>query len=225
MAYWDVRAIAIGRSDDVVYVSDGCDVAAFDANTGVKLFIIVTSHSNVVRRISLSLNEEMMMTVSYDKTAKLIDIASRSVIMTFIGHKSSVQCCLFGDGTDVFTCSLDDTIMRWNRLTGECVRTYSGHRDVVFCVLFDPVTKRLFSSSADRTIICWDINSGDMMDVMKDHGGDVYSLAWVNQNMFASASNDCTVKFWSTISFACLKTLKSHTNAILSTSSHLRWRR
>lgn len=53
--------------------------------------------------------------------------------------------------------SNDQTIKLWNPHTGECVRTFEGHSDLVRSLAFDEGRKRLVSGSYDKTarLVSW----------------------------------------------------------------------
>ncbi|GIY18628.1 uncharacterized protein CEXT_683761 [Caerostris extrusa] len=57
----------------------------------------------------------------------------------------------------------------------------------------------VISGSWDSTIAVWDISDGACLDIIEDHGADVYGLSCHTQRpfMLASTSRDSTVRFWS----------------------------
>ncbi len=191
--------------------------------------------------ISISKNKKYLLTASRDCTAKVIDISSKIVIKTFTGHTDYIHCAIFGNNNDVFTASDDRTIKRWNILSddnrsndnmsndnrsndnrsndiisNECIHTYSGHKKCVKCVILDEINNRIFSSSYDTKIICWNVETGEKLGVMSGHNRDVDYICFVNPNTIASASFDTTIKLWNTTTFECIKTLKSHTDWVRS---------
>ncbi len=193
---------------------------------------IDVGHLYFILCISISKNKKYLLTASADCRAKVIDLSLKIVIKTFTGHTNWIRCAIFGNGDDIFTGSNDNKIKRWNISTSgsndntssdntssdntssECINTYLGHNDIVTCVILDEINNRIFSSSFDTRIICWDVETGDKLGVMFGHNKYINSICFVNHNTIASASDDTTIKLWNTNNFECLKTLQTHNNWI-----------
>jgi WD40 repeat protein/serine/threonine protein kinase len=86
----------------------------------------------------------------------------------------------------------------WNRLGhSPAVHTFTGHTDGVLCVVFSPDGKHLASSSRDKTIRVWDLESRELRFLLQGHKGSVYRVAFSpDGHWLASASGDHTVKVW-----------------------------
>ena len=66
-------------------------------------------------------------------------------------------------------------------------------RSVAFC----PDGKTLASAADDRTIMLWDIVTGEPKTTLKGHDGYVTSLAFSSDGtILASGSRDKTVRLW-----------------------------
>jgi WD40 repeat protein len=59
------------------------------------------------------------------------------------------------DGTLLATASGDNTARLWDPVTGECVRTLTGHPEPVFAVAFSPDGTLLATASGDKTTRLW----------------------------------------------------------------------
>ncbi len=162
-------------------------------------------------------------TGSYDITTKLIDLSSKTVVQTFSGHDNSVTCSIFLNkkGTEILTASFDNTLKLWNVTSGfsKCIKTFRGHTSGVTCVIYDEKSNRIYSSSYDKSIICWDVYTGEKIASL-NLNYCVYSLCFIKSypQMIASASSDLKIKIWDTTTnpFRCIKTLDGHTDWIFN---------
>ena len=150
-----------------------------------------------------------------DSTGRVVDMKTKKMI-TLNGHTDFVYCIIECEDTDVLTCSLDKTIRRWNRLTGECTQTYTGHSDWVRSIVYDKKTKRIFSGSDDRKIRVWNAATGAKIGLMKGHRDWVTSLAFVNATTIVSGSRDKTLKIWDITKRKEVKTMSSHAGLVYS---------
>jgi WD40 repeat protein len=157
-----------------------------------------------------------------DNTGRVVDLKTKTMI-TLKGHTDVVRCIIECEDRYVLTCSDDKAISLWNRLTGECIRTYSGHRNWVFCILYDKKTKRVISASGDGAIIVWNVETSEQIGVMKGHSGGVSSLAFVNETTIVSGSDDDSVKMWDITTMKEIKTMSSHTGYVMSVAVTPDW--
>ncbi len=85
------------------------------------------------------------------------------------------------------------SIIIWDTLKGEKIKTLSNHTGSVNClaVLSD---YKLASGSSDKTIKIWDTISGQLLETLSNHTGSVETLAALPDNRLASGSFDKTIK-------------------------------
>ena len=88
--------------------------------------------------------------------------ATYTLETTLSGHSKSVTAAAFNaEGTRIVTGSEDLTVRIWEAESGTCVRTFTGHRDVISLVAFNPDGSVVLSTSyGGKTINLWAIDSG-----------------------------------------------------------------
>ena len=135
-------------------------------------------------------------------------------------YNSSVNCVAIAPDAKTFiTGSGDKTIKEWCRFTGECIRTYFGHYDIVRSVCYAPDGKTFLSGADDNTIREWDIETGECIHIYKGHNGPVFSLdCSLNDNTFISGSRDGKIKEWDRFTGQCIHTYLGHYTPIRSIS-------
>ena len=101
-----------------------------------------------VTSVTFSPDGTRVLSGSGDKTLKLWDAATGSLVRTFEGHSDWVYSVAFSpDGTRVLSGSGDKTLKLWDAATGALVRTFEGHSDWVLSVAFSPDGTRVLSGS------------------------------------------------------------------------------
>ncbi|KAK3821630.1 MAG: quinon protein alcohol dehydrogenase-like superfamily [Benniella sp.] len=92
----------------------------------------------------------------------------------------------------------------------ELVRTFTGHRNAVNCIVFSPRGDRIMSCSSDNTARLWDVESGTCIRILSDHVDSVNSVAFSPLgDTVASASSDRTARVWDVETGECRLTLNS----------------
>uniref|UniRef100_A0A4W4ES79 Ddb1 and cul4 associated factor 5 n=1 Tax=Electrophorus electricus TaxID=8005 RepID=A0A4W4ES79_ELEEL len=79
------------------------------------------------------------------------------------------------------------------------VKLKGEHLSNIFCLAFDSTNKRVFSGGNDEQVILHDVERGETLNVFL-HDDAVYGLSVspVNDNVFASSSDDGRVLIWDT---------------------------
>ncbi len=166
------------------------------------IFKLKEFHGHSDGILCLQFNHRILITGSYDCTAKVWDIKTGKAIRTLTGHTRGVRALVFDD-KKVITGGLDSTIRIWNLNTGECLSTYRGHSDAI--ISLDLHGKTIVSGSADNTIKVWNVETRTC-HTLRGH------TDWVNcvkihapSNTVISSSDDCTIRLWSLKTNNCLK--------------------
>ena len=77
-------------------------------------------------------------------------------------------------------------------------KDFKGHTAAVFSVAVTSDGEKLVSGSEDKTIIVWDVESGDKIRTLEGHSSSVRSVAITPDQpiMIVSGSEDNTAKLW-----------------------------
>ncbi|KAI1318422.1 hypothetical protein EDD11_006506 [Mortierella claussenii] len=158
----------------------------------------------------LQFDDTVLITGSYDNTAKVWNIETGECLRTLKGHALCVRALRF-DEAKLITGSMDRTLKIWNYHTGKCIRTLQGHTDGVVTLDFD--SRILASGSVDATIKVWNFATGEC-STLNGHSDLVNKVQIYNTTMLFSASDDTTVKLWDIASRTCLRTFTGHVGRV-----------
>ncbi|MEG4866646.1 MULTISPECIES: protein kinase domain-containing protein [unclassified Microcoleus] len=189
-------------------------VMLWDLKTGQGTRLL--DHTASVWSVAFSPDDKLIASGSGDKTTKISDAATGSLIYNLPDHTDFVYSVAFTpDGKSLVSGSKDKKITIVDVATGNLIKTLEGHGDQVRSVAVSPDGKTIVSGSYDETIKIWDIETGDLIRSIKGHSDDVVSVAISPDGKFiASGSKDKTIKIWDFATGELLNTLTGHTDEV-----------
>jgi len=138
-------------------------------------------HSDRITSLPVGSDGHVLISASWDETAKVWDLQSGTDQGTFAGHDDSLLCVAISpDGKLVASAGWDDTIWIWDRITGKSVRALSGHKGSILSLAFSLDGKWLASGSEDRTARLWDVEKGVHVLTLPGHSTDVSTVGFVD---------------------------------------------
>ncbi|WP_026466840.1 helix-turn-helix domain-containing protein [Amycolatopsis alba] len=167
----------------------------------------VAGHANRVNSAALRGDGQVMVTGSWDQTAKLWDVKDphRPVALaTLSGHTDNVNSVAFSaDGATVATAGWDKTARLWN--VADPAKPVPGamageHPSRVNAVAFSPVAPVLATADGDGTIRLFDVRDlakPVLVATLTGHTGNVNGIAYApDGRTLASAGADKTARLW-----------------------------
>jgi F-box/WD-40 domain protein MET30 len=170
---------------------------------------ILKGHQGGISSLQFCEAQNILITGSYDKTAKVWDLETGEELQTLKGHARCIRTLQFDD-TKLVTGSMDHTLRIWNYRTGQCIRTLEGHTDGVVHLNFN--ARMLASGSADATIKIWNFQTGECC-TLSGHTKAVNHVSLgkdIANPTLVSSSDDGTIRIWDLERRTCSRVLKGH---------------
>lgn len=167
-------------------VNDGTDAAQqplailWNASTGAQRAQFV-GHTARVTSVAFTDDGGTIVTGSVDRSARVWDAASGTLLLTLSGHTNTVNAVATFSAdnlTVIATASSDLTIRVWDAAGGTLLQTLSGHTDRVTTVAFSPDGSELLSGSADGSARQWSRATGAQIRALTPCVSTVASVAY-----------------------------------------------
>lgn len=179
--------ICTGSNDKLIHV--------YQVNSKVP-FLVLKGHSDTVCTLSSTDKDGIVLSGSWDKTAKLWTVNEQGYsCVTFQGHEAAVWAVCQLPNNRYATGSADKLIAIWNSL-GEKLLILKGHTDCVRGLIPLP-NGSLLSVSNDATVRLWN-DSWECVKEFHGHTNYIYSIALnpINPNAFATVGEDGLLHVW-----------------------------
>jgi eukaryotic-like serine/threonine-protein kinase len=149
-----------------------------------------------------------ILTVSGDRSARLWDSASDSVLHTWTFPEHRIVSATFSGGDErIAVWMFDGTIVLLDPSTGERVLSWKGHPTQVNNCVFNPTGELLFSGGTDHTVRAWDMKSETPVLVIEDLPGAVTQLRFThNGARLLAACADGLIRQFDAVSGALIAT-------------------
>jgi len=193
-----IRSLAF--SADSAILGSGSDdntSILFDVKQGT-IIKTLTGHTKSVRSVCFDPSGRQFATASHDLTIRINDVASGKCTSTLKGHQDWITSLAWSqNGKYLASTSCDNTCIIWsNRGTQQF--SLSHNNWVTWCS-FSSDSLQIVTCDFIGNICTWDVERGSKIATYNGHktrvNGAVYSS---NGKALLSASNDNTLRIWST---------------------------
>lgn len=178
----------------------------------------LTARSDRVKCVDLHPNEPWMLASLYNGNVHLWNYENQTLVKTFEVCDIPVRACKFIPRKNWMVTGSDDMSIRvFNYNTLERVHIFEAHSDYVRSIAVHPTQPFVLTSSDDMTIKLWNWDRNwSCQQVFEGHTHYVMQIV-INpkdNNTFASASLDRTVKVWQLGSATPNFTLEGHEKGV-----------
>lgn len=174
----------------------------------------IPAHFNVVISATYTPDAALLLTASFDQTAKIWDAHTGQAIRALPGHTGKVGAVRVTPDGHLAVTAGDHTLRLWSLPDGKSVRVIDADPQQVFTADVSPNGTVLASGNTNGQAKLWTIQGAPLATLA--HGGPrVLSVAFTpDGSRVVTAGDDPAIKVWSVPDGKLLCTLKGHTKAV-----------
>jgi WD40 repeat protein len=154
-------------------------------------------HRGGVLAVAVSADDRLAATGGRDGTVRIWDLGTYELRHTCEGHRGWVEAAVFvADTHHVLTTGRDGRILRWDADTGEQTAEID-QGGWTYALACSPDGSRAYSAEGGRSLICWDLTTGEKIAELTGHEGSVSAVAVSpDGTRIVTASRDGTLLVW-----------------------------
>ena len=196
------------------------DVWLMDVRSGDRLETFKGHPKRGVFDVTWSHDERRALVGGSDGTVRVWDIASAQCTATLETGGKVFSVAWWTDDRFVVAGLVTGALQVWDVERRELVRNLTGHTSVVNTLEVRADQNLLLSASADRTASLWNLDSGECLQVLQGHAGNVWSAVFSRSGCALSASEDRTLRLWDLATGHCMRVLEGHTDRVVTVVRH-----
>ncbi|XP_070552427.1 uncharacterized WD repeat-containing protein alr2800-like [Ptychodera flava] len=162
----------------------------------------LSGHQKTVLSVTFSNDGDVIYSASADCTVRAWDRHTGDLKGQLEGHNGAVTCVRYSPSSSnqcIATASGDKSIHLWNPRTYQLERVIeNAHEQWINCIAFSPKGDKLVSSSLDKQIKIWEIESGKEVATLSGHEGHTVFCDWspVDENKIATCGDNLELFIW-----------------------------
>jgi len=169
-------------------------IQLWNVATGENIRTLSDASEGLLSFVALSPNGKQVLSAGNVEALKLWDLESGRLIRTF--KDFSLAAAFSPDGRYALS-SYVNTIRLLDLVTGQEVRSFTGHSNYVKALAFSPDGKLALSGSMDNTVKLWDVATGKEIRTFMGHSGEVKSVSFSpDGRLVLSGSADSSARIW-----------------------------
>ncbi len=170
-------------------------IKLWDFSTG-ELNSTLTAHTAAVKALAFSPDGQYLATGGEDRTIRIWDVVSHQCLQTLSGHPWDISALSFINSRDLRSnIAVTKQDMLWEPSQSDDSHNMNHPNSFDDCHSIKSNPDILLSSSWDKTIKLWQVNTGENLDTLIGHTEAVNCLA-IYQHLIISGSSDTTIKIW-----------------------------
>jgi len=242
---------SVAFSPDGRYVVTGAGYFArlWDAAGGQQIRSFET-HPGFVEAVAFSPDGRSLLIGTTEGMVELLDAATGRTIRTFAGKTDGAantgdlkqvmsramdswdkilerrapsfdSVAFSSDGRFVLAGSGDQSARLWDATSGEQIRLFEGHTDVVNSVAVSPDGRFLLIGSEDKTARLWDATTGAQIRLFEGHTKGVSSVAISADDRFVLTCGDTSTRLWDAATGKEIRSFLGFTSVAFSPDARL----
>jgi WD40 repeat protein len=228
----DGMVISLNFSRDGKYLATGGldgKAIVWNIETGDTVRVIrFADENNAIFSVDISSDDNYLATADWGGYVIIWDIKTGKSIQEVSPHdRTAVYQVRFSpNGVYFISAGLDRKLTMTEIDTGEEIRVFTGHTELVNSINFNPVGDKIITAGWDGTVRVWDFMSGLQVLKIRAHQGGVYNAKYDPSGKYiVSGGDDFLVKEWDAATGALLCELAGHQGGVgdVNITSDLRY--
>lgn len=176
-------------------------------------------HNLQITDVVWSADGQLILSGSSDAALRLWSSDTSTDMARLVLPNTSITAATYSGNLAVAT-TLDQRLVVWdwqqNKIISEFLLT--SHTDRVNAVAISPDRTQALTASTDRTLILWDLATGEPLQTLRGHSNQVNDVTFsIDGNHAISGARDRTLILWDLTTGAAVRTFEArHTNSILA---------